>query len=102
MELFHLSPPPLPSGDLILSLELLVLQEGWWPLITAFSFHVTLECAVSLSPAWDLLPVSMSWEAAHVGLEREAHKSQAGCFLLPQFVPGFCVWDPIGHLGWLL
>lgn len=31
----------------------------------------------------------MSWEAAHVGLEREVHKSQAECFLLPQFVLDF-------------
>lgn len=64
---------------------------------------VALECVLGMSPARGLVPVSMSWEAARVGLGREAHKSQAGHLLLPQFVPGFCVLDHEGrHLGWLL
>lgn len=86
-----------PSGELIPSLELLILREGRWLLVRASCARPALDSAVSLSdsssPAWGRLPVSMSWEAAHAGLERGAHKSQAECFLLPQFVLDFVFFE---------
>lgn len=69
IELLHLLPPPPPSGELIPALETLIPQEGWWLLLRASCLHTALECLVSVFPIWGLLPVSMSSEAAHVGLE---------------------------------
>lgn len=76
------------SGEPSLSLEQPTLQEGQW-LLLGLLFTLCPDSAVSMSPAWGLLPVSMCWEAAPGGLERGAHKSQAEAFLSPQFVPGF-------------
>lgn len=48
-ESLHLFHPPPPSGELILSLKLLIPQEGWWLLSRACCLHSAPECAVSMS-----------------------------------------------------